>query len=642
MLKPVKMVKIRVIGLNAYKNTIIDDMHDLNVIQIENTDQEVAKIFNIPASNSTYKLLADNLSRFKGFLSILPERPVKEKKYFSSREELLDSVSEVPIAGELSRLKDDEDKYYSIIKENQIILKPLEIISGFKEDLSILNNGYVESFIIETKTENNNLKTDYSAVTDLGNGYSIITINRKNEAEFLSMLSSKTCGIMKVPEVKGTVTENIKANKKIISEAEASINGINSSLNALSDKYYETIAQITEQLEIYVKEEEILSNIASSENAFAMDGWIPASEYDNVASILNKDSKNTIMIRVIETKEDPPTKLSNPKHFRIFEFFIRFYSLPEEYEFDPTLIFALVFPVFFGLMVGDAGYGLVILLVSLFIIHRIDHPPVKSHIPKKLSGFVLMIMGKNSLKTLAKALIPASIIAIIFGIIFNEFFGFTIYPVPFQISPAPVPVTHIGLLLVISGYIGLAFVTFGFVLGIINNFYINHKKEAIAKIGWILMAWSFAILGLNLIHRISLSPTEFSSIIGYIMLIVGFVMVIAFEGTLSLMEIPSIISHVLSYTRIVGILLASVVLALVINTVFRATLSDPFYFIIMGVVILVVGQLFNLVIAVFEPGIQGARLLYVEFFSKFYFGNGKQFSPFGSNRRFTLKKFDKK
>ena len=98
------------------------------------------------------------------------------------------------------------------------------------------------------------------------------------------------------------------------------------------------------------------------------------------------------------------------------------------------------------------------------------------------------------------------------------------------------------------------------------------------------------------------------------MLIVGFATVIVFEGTLSLMEIPSIISHVLSYTRIVGILLASVVLALVINTVFRATLSDPFYFIIMGVVILVVGQLFNLIIAVFEPGIQGARLLYVEFF----------------------------
>lgn len=642
MLKPVKMVKIRVIGLNTYKNIIIDDMHDLNVIQIENTDQEVAKIFNIPISNSKYKMLADNLSKFKGFLSILPERPVKEKKYFSSQEELLESISKITIAGELSRLKDDDDRYNSIIRESQTILKPLEIISGFGEDLSILNNSYVESFIIGSSMENASLKTDYSIFTDMGNGYSIVTINRKNEPEFLSLISSKTYDIMKVPELNGTVKDNIEAQNKIIADAREYLNGIASSLNALSDKYYETIAQITEQLEIYVKEEEILSNIASSENAFAMEGWIPESEYENVSAILNKDSNNTVMIKTIETKEDPPTKLSNPRHFKIFEFFIRFYSLPEEYEFDPTLIFALVFPVFFGLMVGDAGYGLVILLVSLFIIHRIDHPPTKSHIPKKISGFVLMIMGKNSLKTLAKALIPSAIIAIIFGIIFNEFFGFTIYPVPFQISPAPVPVTHIGLLLVISGYIGLAFVTFGFVLGIINNFYIKHRKAAIAKIGWILMAWAFAVLGLNLIHRVSLSPTEFSSLIGYIMLIVGFIMVIVFEGTLSLMEIPSIISHVLSYTRIVGILLASVVLALVINTVFRATLSDPFYFIILGVVILVVGQLFNLVIAVFEPGIQGARLLYVEFFSKFYFGNGKQFSPFGSNRRFTLKKFDKK
>ena len=642
MLKPVKMVKIRIIGLNSYKNRIIDDMHDLNVIQIENAGQDITKLFNIPNSNANYKILSENLSRFKGFISILPPKEVKHKRYFSSSQEVLEEISKISIADELNKLRDDEEKFSSIIRENNVLLKPLQILSSFKEDLSILNNDYVESFIIERTDEAHNLKTDYATYINLNNGYSIVIINKRNEPEFLSLLSSKTYNMMKVPELKGTVAENIKSINKTISNASKAIEGIKSSLKALSNKYYEPIAQITEQLEIYVKEEEILSNIASSENAFAVEGWTPESEYEKVCSILNEDSNNTMLIQKIETKEEPPTKLSNPKHFRIFEFFIRFYSLPEEYEFDPTLIFALVFPVFFGLMVGDAGYGLVILLVSLFIIHRVDHPPAKSHIPKKISGFILMIMGKNSLKTLAKALIPSSIIAIIFGIIFNEFFGFTIYPVPFQISPSPVPVAHIGQLLVISGYIGLGFVTFGFILGIINNIYINHRKAAVAKIGWILMAWAFAVLGLNLIHGISLSPTNTSSMIGYVMLIVGFITVVAFEGTLSLMEIPSIISHVLSYTRIVGILLASVVLALVINTVFRATLSDPFYFIILGILILVVGQLFNLVIAVFEPGIQGARLLYVEFFSKFYFGNGKPFSPFGSNRRFTLKKFDRK
>uniref|UniRef100_UPI00307E4B00 V-type ATP synthase subunit I n=1 Tax=Ferroplasma sp. TaxID=2591003 RepID=UPI00307E4B00 len=485
MFKPVKMARIRIIGMNSYKNTIIDDLHDLNVIQIENVGQEVAKVFNVTNSNQTYKTLSENLSRFKGFLSILPEKKVKNKKYFNSREELLEDISKITITEELNTLRDDEEKFNSIIRESTLTLKPLDIMSSFKEDMSILNNGYIESFIINASDEIKDLKTDYAAYINLNNGYFIVSINKKNEPEFLSLLSSKTYNTVKVPEMKGTVGENIKSVKKTISEASKSIEGIKPSLNALSNKYYETIAQITEQLEIYVKEEEILSNIAFSENAFAVEGWIPEYDYEKLSSVLNEDSKNTVIIQKIETKEDPPTKLSNPKHFRIFEFFIRFYSLPEEYEFDPTMIFALVFPVFFGLMVGDAGYGLAILLVSLFIIHRVDHPPAKSHIPKKISKFVLMIMGKNSLKTLAKALIPASIIAIIFGIIFNEFFGFTIYPVPFQIASSPVPVTHIGLLLVISGYIGLGFVTFGFVLGVINNMYIKHRKAAVAKIGWI-------------------------------------------------------------------------------------------------------------------------------------------------------------
>ncbi len=638
MFKPVRMEKVRLIGLNRYKNKIIDDLHDLNIVQIETVNAEIAKIFNSPISNENYKVLADYLSRYKGYLSILPGREVKNKRYFNSISELMEIINKTPISPELQDLRDREEKLQSKIKENEENLIILNSISSFKDDLSLLNNAYMEGFIAD---DINDIKTDYTTFIPSGSN-TIVIITRSNESEFLSKISSTQHHITKIPDFLGTVDENISKINENNTSMKHELDEIKKRTDEIADVDYEVFAQIVEQLEIYVKEEEVLSNIASSDEAFALEGWIPASDYDKIKNVLEADTDSSIFMQKLETKEDPPTKMNNPKHLRIFEFFIRFYSLPEEYEFDPTIIFALVFPVFFGLMVGDAGYGLVILLMSLFIIYRIDHPPAKSHIPKFISGFVLMIMGKNSLKTLAKALVPASIIAIIFGVIFNEFFGFTIYPVPFRISPSPVSVTHIGLLLVISGYIGLGFVTFGFILGIINNMYIKHRKAAVAKIGWILLAWAFAVLGLNLIHKISLSPLEFSSMIGYIMLIVGFIIVVVFEGTMSLIEIPSIISHILSYTRIVGILLASVVLALVINTVFHATLSDPFYIIILGVIILVFGQMFNLVIAVFEPGIQGARLLYVEFFSKFYFGNGKPFTPFGSKRNYTLKKFDKK
>ena len=105
------------------------------------------------------------------------------------------------------------------------------------------------------------------------------------------------------------------------------------------------------------------------------------------------------------------------------------------------------------------------------------------------------------------------------------------------------------------------------------------------------------------------------------------------------MELPSIISHILSYTRLVGILLASVILAHVIDVIFINTLHQSIPLVILGVVIFFIGHLFNIILGVFEPGIQGARLIYVEFFSKFYHGNGRHFKPFGIGRRFTYDQY---
>ena len=107
------------------------------------------------------------------------------------------------------------------------------------------------------------------------------------------------------------------------------------------------------------------------------------------------------------------------------------------------------------------------------------------------------------------------------------------------------------------------------------------------------------------------------------------------EGVRALMELPSIISHILSYTRIVGILLASVILAHVIDFIFLKSLDNSIAFSILGIMIFLIGHTFNIIIGVFEPGIQGARLIYVEFFSKFYHGAGRAFKPFGSKLRAT-------
>jgi len=85
----------------------------------------------------------------------------------------------------------------------------------------------------------------------------------------------------------------------------------------------------------------------------------------------------------------------------------------------------------------------------------------------------------------------------------------------------------------------------------------------------------------------------------------------------------------------VGILLASVILASVINFISFHLIHHGSFLIVVGLLVLIIGQSFNVILGVFEPGIQGARLIFVEYFSKFYTGNGRPFRPFGGKRTHT-------
>jgi len=200
------------------------------------------------------------------------------------------------------------------------------------------------------------------------------------------------------------------------------------------------------------------------------------------------------------------------------------------------------------------------------------------------------------------------------------------------------PTTSFGLkkLLLVSGYVGLGMVTLGFVLGIVDAYWERKPRHILGKVGWLSVVWGIALLGLDLLHQKPLNPATNPLVGGYIgMIVLGVALVVVGEGGQAVIELPSLISHVLSYTRLVGILLSSVILAEVINTVFLGTLFGGVASVVYGVVILVFGQAFNFVLGLFEPGIQGARLLYVEFFSKFYRGNGRPFRPFGGRRVYT-------
>ena len=208
-----------------------------------------------------------------------------------------------------------------------------------------------------------------------------------------------------------------------------------------------------------------------------------------------------------------------------------------------------------------------------------------------------------------------------------------------------------------SIWIGILHITLGRVLGMINHARQDHGehriKAVLANFGWIAVMWGILIaiwsmFALPYMPDLSGFPViaaglKLSTVIGAVLIVVG-VICIARDSVLEIVEIPTIISHVLSYARIVAVGLSSVAIAMVVNYMAIGMFIEPqlknlsivgIFIILVGVLVFLIGHALNVALGILGGGLHSIRLHYVEFFTKFYKGGGKKYSPFGMNRRFT-------
>jgi V/A-type H+-transporting ATPase subunit I len=666
MLKPARMQKVAVVGTKDERPKVVSTLYDMGVIHIEPLSKEAASVLKPEADVGGSKEVSEELLRIRSLKAALPAAPVQGKRRFSSLRDVIETSRSIAIDQEVQKLKERQERLTSQLDELKNNLELVGNLQFVKEDLNIFDLESAVSFFGVVPAKNYatllaNLATAeavvaYSAGTDPVNV--IVTVPKPGLEKFGSVIQRADVRLQRVPSLEGTAPQVLSKLQEEQKSKLAELADIDSQLRSLAAKHYGTISQVEEQLSIEARQLEVLNNFGFTDSAFAVEGWVPMKRTQTVKETLGR-SASSARVFEIESDEDPPTLLENPKRLKFFESFIRFYATPDSHEVDPSLIFGIVFPIFFGLMLGDVGYAILILLIAVWIIRRVNHPERRTLIPRALRSFASRILQPAQFRKLAKALILGSIAGMVMGFALNAYFGFPVNQFLFAYLntsfhaglPAngtfldPLSPKGLKTLLLYSGYIGLGLVSFGLVLGMLNAYWMKERKHMVGKLGWLFTAWGIALTGLGLLHHGSINVLANPVSNPLILLVLaGIGLIIYGEGAQQMAELPTIVSNIISYTRLLGILLASYVLAYLIDNqaVGPTTAGTPgliydgIPLAILGVVLLVVVHVFNLVLGILEPGIQGARLLYVETFSKFLHGGGKPFTPFKGPRIYTV------
>ncbi|MFA5266638.1 MAG: V-type ATP synthase subunit I [Methanoregula sp.] len=458
-----------------------------------------------------------------------------------------------------------------------------------------------------------------------------------------------------VPDESGSPKGRIEFYQGEIASLNGEIQEISKKLEDVKAKHASFLVACEELLKAEVDQTEAPLRFATTKQTFVAEGWVPTDQVTAVTNSLVHVTEGKIFVTVLPTDlehDSVPVEYNNPDFAKPTQVLMDVYSRPSYTEVDPTLMIAIVFPIFFGLILGDVGYGLILLIMSFGL-------------RKYLKGEA----GNQLLDVLRNA----SISSIFFGIVFSEFLGFPIKFSTFAWEPVLYSRhlmsegghgPNIPELMVLSIWIGLLHLSLGRILGMYNHAKQDHGHHrtlaVMANFGWLAVMWGI-VLAIWSAATVPLMPSftglpviavvpfvgfglNLATIIGAVLIIVGIVF-IARESVLEIIELPTIVSHVLSYARIVAVGLSSVAIAMVVNFMTFDMFINPalenfdlvisIIMILVGLGIFLFGHILNIALGILGGGLHSIRLHYVEFFTKFYKGGGIKYNPFGIKRRFT-------
>lgn len=640
----VKMKKLNLVGMAYEKDAILNALQKTGAVEVKLHREEEHTLPLPPADgelSAYHASLEDALERLtqaaesyakehKG--AAHPEKDGFEVSYEQFMAAGSDRAEMDGLVQKVNALTDEKAEKRAQLAKCERTLKSASVYKSVEEPL----NGYAGTSHTRVKLgtlPSNAWENVKAALPSLAEGKTlaqeddeslVLLVFHKSAEEDVEALLSGT-GFTPCPFAGG------ETGKEVYTRLKEEQKALKAELDAL-DKEMAELGGNVRALKIYcdfvgyeAEKAALNEKLRGTERTFLLEAFVPEDAEELVRSELS--SAGAVYVEFSEPAEDEelPTLCRNNAVVTDFESLTNTYSVPNAREMDPNTIMSVFYSVFMGFIMADIGYGLLMMLGGGWLKY-------------KNRG------RKGGIGALAGVFAIGGIFAVIWGFLFNSLFGITLPYDPVLPNAQSDMWTFVGIklpaVLVIAMLLGIVQLLAGYICKAVQCWRRGEVWDGILD----GVVWAVFSLGAGLAIAGLVEEWEISILATVGGITAGVTLVIAmiaagrrekFLGKLSkgfgtLYGIINYMSDILSYARLYGLMLSGAVIAQIVSEYAVGFFQSGGVLIVMGVLLMLVGHVFNLAIGLLGAYIHDARLQYVEFYGRFFEGEGELFVPLGS------------
>ncbi len=455
--------------------------------------------------------------------------------------------------------------------------------------------------------------------------YFLLICHKEEQQQAMEVLKPFSASTVSMKDVTGTATENIAAIDREIEEMTQRRAELGEEIAGFRDSRHDLQVSL-DRMNQEVAKEAVRERMLTDGTVVFLEGWASSWKLKDGSTMLDTLQKElegftcAYELDDPEKEETPPTQLQNPKWMECMNMVTEMYSLPAYDGIDPNPLIFFFYIFFFGFMFADVAYGIIIFVIST-VITNVYHP-------KKTMGYMFHLGQYLGISTFICGIFTGGFFGNVLEVIYDTFLPGATMPawmVKFSEGILFNPINEPMTALIVAICIGVVHLLTGQIIHIYMGFRDGQGVDALLDVvPWWIVFVGIAMLALGkgpvvvIIGALSLIATQGRHKEGFIGKLFG--------GISSLYDITSWLSDVLSYARLMALMLATGVIAQVFNTL-GSLGGRSFFGVILFVLVFLIGHVFNIGINLIGTYVHAARLQYLEFFGKFYKEGGIPFRP---------------